>query len=127
MTATVDDPIWKALADPTRRRILDLLRDAPRTTGELCARFDELSRCGVMKHLGILEQAELVLVRREGRYRWNHINPVPIRRIHDRWIAPHVEPLAAAALRLKSHVETKRRTPAEKRSKSRTKRKGRKP
>ena len=106
MTITGSDgPVWKALADPTRRRILDLLRDGPRTTGELCDQFGELSRCAVMKHLGILEQAELVLVRREGRFRWNHLNPVPIQKIHERWMAPHVEPLASAALGLKRHVE----------------------
>ena len=70
-------PIWKALSDPTRRRILDLLKERPRTTGELCDAFEELSRFAVMKHLAVLEGAELVIVRPHGRERWNHLNTVP--------------------------------------------------
>jgi DNA-binding transcriptional ArsR family regulator len=81
-------PVWKALADPTRRRLLDLLRARPRTTGELAARVP-LSRFAVMKHLGVLARARLVLVRRRGRERWNHLNAVPIRRIYERWLSPY--------------------------------------
>ncbi len=98
------DPIWKALSDPTRRNLLDLLRDQPRTTGELCARF-EMSRYGVMKHLGILEEAGLVLVRREGRKRFNYLNAVPIRAIYERWVSQYAEHWAASLLALKRHVE----------------------
>src|SRR2546426_761327 len=66
-------PVWKALADPTRRAILDALRKGPRTTGDLCGRFD-VTRFAVMKHLAVLEDAGLVLARRQGRERWNHLN-----------------------------------------------------
>ena len=69
--------IWKALSDPTRRSILNLLRSAPRTTGEISDQFD-LSRFAVMKHLGVLEKADLIKVKREGKFRWNHLNPKPI-------------------------------------------------
>jgi DNA-binding transcriptional ArsR family regulator len=78
--------IWRALADPTRRTVLDLLREKPRTTGELCARFGNLSRFAVMKHLRLLEQTRLVVPRREGRFRWNHLNSAPIREIERGWL-----------------------------------------
>lgn len=99
-----DDSVFKALADPTRRRILDLLRNGPRTTGYLVEQITDLSRCGVMKHLEILVEAELVLIRREGRHRWNHLNPIPIRGIHERWISDYVGLRAASLLRLKKQV-----------------------
>ena len=104
------DLVWKALADPKRRAILDLLAKRPRTTGEVCAHFAELSaggigRTGVMKHLDVLQAANLVLVRREGRVRWNHVNPVPIQRVCDRWVSRHVRDLARSANRLKDLVE----------------------
>lgn len=82
------DRVFRALGHATRRRILDLLRDSPRTTGQLCARFPDLDRCTVMQHLGALERAGLVVVRFEGRERWNVLNIVPILEIHDRWIGP---------------------------------------
>lgn len=81
-----DDLIWKALGDPTRRAMLDALSVEPRTTGELVAMHPGLSRAMVMKHLGVLERAGLVLVRREGRLRWNHFNPVPVEEVCSRWI-----------------------------------------
>jgi len=80
------DPIWKALSDPTRRKILDLLNERPRTTGELAESFS-LSRFAVMKHLGVLEGAGLIGVRREGRERWNHLNAQPLTRMYDRWLS----------------------------------------
>ena len=96
--------VWKALADPTRRAILDLLRDRPMTTGELASRFD-VTRFGVMKHLRVLADAGLVFVRRRGRERWNHLNPVPIQQIQERWIKPYeIEP-ARRLLRLKAVSE----------------------
>ncbi|HLT17042.1 MAG TPA: metalloregulator ArsR/SmtB family transcription factor [Acidimicrobiales bacterium] len=84
-----DDAVFKALASPTRRRLLDLLKDGPRTTGQLCAAFDSLDRCTVMQHLGVLERAGLVIAQRKGRERWNHLDPLPIKRIHDRWISEY--------------------------------------
>lgn len=104
-----DDSIFKALADPTRRELLDILRSGPRTTGELCEAFEDLSRFAVMKHLTTLEQAGLVTVRREGRFRWNYLNPVPIRKIYERWISRHMGERAEAMLALKRRVESKNR------------------
>ncbi len=80
------DPIFKALADPTRRRILDLLKQRSRTTGELVDHFPELSRFGVMKHMEVLREAGLLVAEKNGRERINHLNVIPIRQIHDRWI-----------------------------------------
>jgi len=105
------DPVWKALADPTRRGILDALAERPHTTGELAARFSDLCRTAVMKHLGLLEAAELVVVRRQGRLRWNHLNPMPIQLIHDRWVSRHVRGLAAAMSRLRQQVESRPERP----------------
>jgi DNA-binding transcriptional ArsR family regulator len=72
--------VFKALADWRRRKILDLLKTGPRTTGELCEHFAELDRCTVMQHLGVLEAAELVIVQRRGRQRWNYLNPIPLKK-----------------------------------------------
>lgn len=80
------DRVFKALGSATRREVLDHLKDGPRRTGDLCAQFPALDRCTVMQHLGVLERAGLVVVRRQGRERWNHLNVLPIRLIHDRWI-----------------------------------------
>ena len=82
-----DDLIYKALADNRRREILDLLKEDPRTTGDICSHFEgSLDRCTVMQHLGVLEKAGLVLTKKEGRFKWNYLNSVPIREIYDRWI-----------------------------------------
>ena len=105
-TGARDDRVWKALADLTRRGLLDLLADGPKTTGELVSRFPALCRTAVMKHLDILVGAGLVLVRREGRVRWNHLNPVPIQRVCDRWVSRHVRKMSSALNRLKAIVET---------------------
>ena len=99
------DPVFKALADPTRRRILDLLKDRAQTTGQLAAAFPQLSRFAVMKHLGILEAAGLVIVKRKGRERFNHLNSVPIRQIYERWMGPFAELWSSSLLRLKDYVE----------------------
>jgi len=96
------DAVWKALADETRRRLLDLLSGRSQTTGELCEQFESLSRCAIMKHLGILEAANLVVVRREGKYRWNYINPVPIQEIYERWVSRRAATLAYSTLRVKN-------------------------
>jgi DNA-binding transcriptional ArsR family regulator len=102
---TTQDRVFKALGDSRRRRILDLLKGAPRTTGELCDHFPELDRCTVMQHLSVLEDAELVIVRRSGRYRWNYLNPLPIKDIHDRWISPYATRAVALLSRLKRDLE----------------------
>ncbi|MFT5285981.1 MAG: DNA-binding transcriptional ArsR family regulator [Planctomycetota bacterium] len=105
MTATDANLVWKALADPTRRELLDVLAVKPRTTGELVEKFPDLCRTGVMKHLDLLVEAHLVLVRREGRVRWNQLNPMPIQLIYDRFVSKHVRGMAGAVSRLKSRAE----------------------
>ena len=103
--ATPDDAlVWRALADPTRRRILDHLRRRPHTTGELTEYF-EVTRYAVMKHLTVLVEAGLVAVERRGRERYNHINPVPIRGIYRRWIRPFEELAADRMLTIKRLAE----------------------
>ena len=99
------DQVFKALASPVRRQILDDLRDQPLTTGALCDHFPELDRCTVMQHLRVLEEAELVIPVKRGRERWNHLNAVPIQQIHERWIGPHAERAAEMLTRLKEDVE----------------------
>ncbi|CAN7584891.1 metalloregulator ArsR/SmtB family transcription factor [Phenylobacterium sp. LjRoot164] len=101
-----NDLIFKALASPTRRRMLDEIKDRPLTTGDLCQRFPELDRCTVMQHLKVLEGADLVIARREGRERWNHLNSMPIKQIHDRWIGPYAERAVSLLDRLKTDLET---------------------
>ncbi len=103
-----DSLVFKALADPTRRFLLDLLfqRDA-RTLGEL-EREVEMTRIGVMKHLRVLEQAGLVVTQRSGREKLHFLNPVPIRLIHDRWINKYTERQASALVELKAELEAER-------------------
>ncbi len=99
------DRIFKALGSAVRRRILDDLRDQPLTTGMLCAHFPELDRCTVMQHLNVLEEADLVIAVRKGRERWNHLNPLPIHDIHERWIGPHAANTTARVAKLKRELE----------------------
>ncbi|MFF0818244.1 ArsR/SmtB family transcription factor [Rhodococcus sp. NPDC003318] len=84
-----DDRVFKALASATRRRMLDVLKEAPCNTGELCARFPDLDRTTVLQHLKVLERAELVTGRKVGRERRLALAPLPIKRIHDRWIGDY--------------------------------------
>lgn len=84
-----DDLVFRALASPTRRRILDLLKASPRTTGELAAHVPELDRTTVLQHLRVLERAALVTGRKVGRERHLSLAPLPIKRIHDRWIGEY--------------------------------------
>ena len=88
-TSVKEDSVFKALANHTRRRMLDVLKEEPHTTGMLCDAFPEMDRCTVMQHLKVLEDADLIIVRREGRERWNHLNSMPIKQIHDRWISQY--------------------------------------
>ena len=100
-----DDAVFRALADPTRRRLLDRLfeRDG-RTLTEL-EQEQEMTRFGVMKHLKVLEEAGLVVTRRSGRQKLHFLNPVPIRLIHDRWIDKYRERRVSALLDLKNELE----------------------
>ncbi len=97
-----DDLVFKALASSTRRRMLDTLKEASCTTGELCERFNELDRTTVLQHLRVLERAELVTGRKIGRERHLALAPLPIKRIHDRWIGEY----ARAAVELLAHLDT---------------------
>lgn len=99
------DPVWKALSDPTRRAILDFLRDRTRSTTEIVEAFPHLSRFGVMKHLDVLRQARLVHTREEGRMRVNSLNVVPIRQIYERWVGPFQELWSGDLLRIKEMAE----------------------
>jgi DNA-binding transcriptional ArsR family regulator len=102
---TDDDRVFKALADPTRRFLLDLLfRRDGRTLTELDSEL-EMTRFGVAKHLKVLEDADLVVVRRSGREKLHFLNPVPIRLIHDRWIDKYTERHVTALADLKNALE----------------------
>src|ERR671916_1983774 len=102
---TDDDRVLKALADPTRRFLLDLLfRRDGRPLTELESEL-EMSRFGVAKHLKVLEEAGLVVVRRSGREKLHFLNPVPIRLIHDRWIDKYTERHVTALVDLKNDLE----------------------
>ena len=100
-----DDLVFRALADPTRRLLLDRLfeRDG-RTLTELVSEL-AMTRFGVMKHLRVLEDAGLVVTRRSGRTKLHFLNPVPIRLIHDRWIDKYTEPRLSALAELKTRLE----------------------
>jgi DNA-binding transcriptional ArsR family regulator/uncharacterized protein YndB with AHSA1/START domain len=97
-------PLWRALADPTRRRILDLVRARPRITGEIASEF-EISRIAVMRHLEVLAEADLVTSRKRGRERWHYLNAVPLQRLHERWHDPLASGWASSLLRLQRSVE----------------------
>jgi DNA-binding transcriptional ArsR family regulator len=101
-------PLWGALADPTRRRILDLLRERPLITGEIAAQFP-ISRIAVMRHLEVLSEAGLVTSRKRGRERWHYLNAVPLQRLHRRWAEPAAAGFASALLRLQDTVEAEGR------------------
>src|ERR1700750_2099527 len=98
--------LWRALASPWRRRLLDLLRNAPATTGALASQLPELSRFAVMQHLGVLADAGVVIIERRGRDRVNHLNPVPLREWYERWVQPMADSGAASLLALKRAAET---------------------
>jgi DNA-binding transcriptional ArsR family regulator len=97
--------IWRALSNPLRRRFVELLAEGPRTTTELAEAVPGMSRFAVMQHLGVLTDAGLVLVRRRGRYRVNHLNPTPLRRWYEQWVTPMADAAAAEMLSLERHIE----------------------
>ena len=104
-----DEIVWRALSAPSRRRILDRLRERPHTTGELCEGF-EFTRFAVMKHLKVLEAASLIAVERRGRERYNHLNPTPIQQIYRRWIRPFEALPADRLLKIKRLAEAREET-----------------
>jgi len=97
--------VFKALAHEKRRKILDYLRNHPRTTGQVCRHVKELDRCTVMLHLDVLEKADLIIVQRKGRERWNYINVFPIKAIYDRWISRYASHSIELLARLKADLE----------------------
>ncbi len=101
------DRIFQALSDSHRRKILDQLKDGPKTTGDLCKVFDDIDRCTVMQHIKVLERSGLIFSKREGRYRWNYLDVVPIRDIYDRWINKYASPSVELLAKLKHDLESK--------------------
>jgi len=99
------EPVWRALANPLRRRLLDLLCDGPQPTGALADEFPHHSRFAIMQHLGVLEGAQLVIRRRDGRTTMNYLNPVPIQQIHDRWVSRYQQPWTESLVDLKDQLE----------------------
>jgi DNA-binding transcriptional ArsR family regulator len=100
-----EERIFKALADYRRREMLDVLKDGPRLTGEICAQFAKLDRCTVMQHLAVLEKAGLIIVKRVGRHRWNYLDALPIKQIHDRWISRYATHALDVLSRIKHDLE----------------------
>lgn len=103
--ATDLDHVWKALSDPTRRTILDLLRKGSKTTTEIVDAFPDMTRHAVMKHIDVLRNAGLINTREEGRRRINSLNVVPIRQIYERWVGPFAELWSNTLLRVKDDAE----------------------
>jgi DNA-binding transcriptional ArsR family regulator len=106
------DAVWRALANPHRRRLLDFLRERPRTTGELAEALGE-NRFLVMQHLNLLREANLVSVEADGRRRINHLNSVPIQQIYERWVGKYQGDWASALVGLKRTVESSSETRAD--------------
>lgn len=101
------DPVWKALSDPTRRKILDLLRPGSKTTTEIVESFPDMTRHAVMKHIDVLREANLVNTREDGRRRINSLNVIPIRQIYERYVGPFAELWSSTLLRIKEDLEPK--------------------
>lgn len=103
---TDDDLVFKALADPSRRLLLDrLFEQDGRTLINLEAELPQLTRFGVMKHLKVLEEANLIITDKVGREKFHYLNPVPIRQLHDRWIDKYTERRISALVDLKHQLE----------------------
>jgi DNA-binding transcriptional ArsR family regulator len=100
------DKVWKALSDPTRREVLDLLRAGPKTTTDIVENFPDMTRFAVMKHLDVLRESGLVNTREDGRRRVNSLNAIPIRQIYERWMGPFAEVWSSTLLGLKYDLES---------------------
>ena len=110
---------WRALSNPIRRQMLDILREGRATTGELADSLPQISRFAVMQHLRVLEEGGLVAHVKEGRKRFNYLNPVPIQQIYDRWVSRYQMPWAESLVSLKRELEgedARSRSPRGKRS-----------
>lgn len=99
-----EDLVFKALAHRRRREILDKLKDNPLTTGSLCDCFEDMDRCTVMLHLKVLAEAQLIIIKRDGRERWNYLNALPIKRLSDRWISTYAHHAVAMLDQLDADV-----------------------
>ena len=100
-----DDLIWKALGDGKRRLIVEALATGPKQTGELVDLFRDIGRTGVLKHIEILTEGDIIHVRREGRTRWNYLNPEPIKSVCNGWVAQHIDGMKKSAAKLKQIAE----------------------
>jgi DNA-binding transcriptional ArsR family regulator len=109
MVGEVIDDVFKALADPTRRGLLDELFEQDGQTLSALEQRLPMSRFGVAKHLKVLEEAGLVTTRKRGREKLHFLNPVPIREVHDRWVSKYAEPWASALTGLKKDLEEEQR------------------
>lgn len=99
--------VFKALGHPIRRQILDILKQSPKTTGELNESFPEVTRYAIMKHLTILEEGKLILTRRKGKYKLNYLNAVPLQEMYNRWVGKYMQTTANSLINLRSIVEQK--------------------
>lgn len=100
-----DEQVIKAMTSSDRRRILDILQEGPKTTGQLCSELPWLNRCTVMQHIAVLENACLLISKKRGRERWNYLDIGPIQQFSERWIKPYAAPSASMLLRLKTDIE----------------------
>lgn len=100
-----DEEVFRALSDARRREILDMIKVRPMTTGEICSHFDDIDRCTVIMHVDILRKADLIVSRKEGRRVWNYLDPLPIKRIHDRWIGQYADYAVEILENLKKQIE----------------------
>ncbi|WP_209348053.1 metalloregulator ArsR/SmtB family transcription factor [Pontixanthobacter sp. CEM42] len=100
-----DDLIWKALGDARRRLIIEVLATGPKQTGDLVQLFPDIGRTGVLKHIDVLTEGGIIHVRREGRTRWNHLDPEPIRSVCNSWVAKHIDGIKSSATKLKLIAE----------------------
>ncbi len=100
-----DDLVFKALANADRRKILDLIKEQARTTGNISEQLGHINRCTVMLHLGTLEKAELIITQKRGRERWNYLNVAPIQQVYSRWIKEYAQPAAGLLTKIKFQVE----------------------
>lgn len=105
-----DDLIWKALGDRRRRLIIEALATGPKQTGELVDLFPDIGRTGVLKHIDILTEGEIIHVRWEGRIRWNSLNPEPIRSVCNSWVVKHMDGIKSSTSKLKQIAEQEKET-----------------